>query len=391
MAAQLPTSSELKFESSIISRIPVLSGTKNYPQWSIRVTSTLQTYSVMGIVDGTVTYTGLATAPTPQVPIPPENADQQKWKLLDKRLCGFIAVTINDNLQSHVHFDWADATCPSLAKALWDQLFRMFGTSGLSGKFNLFHKATRANVRAKHAPEDLNVLLSLFEQMTKAGLNLPEFFKAMFVLTRLPDDFFTMSSTLVQTTAEADFTVELVIQHILMEIDLRSSIRPLASRISSVQNEATANRTNVIKKGPPAVTQWQGQQQRSKPAPSQQQQNHHGSGGAQAPGSGQNKPKSNKQKKREAYLKRQKDKGKGKVNEVAANSFEGFINEVDSEMNFDHYEEYDEDDFVGRFIDHLDDSMDTLVGSSSNVASTSFSSMDTLFDTGMDMAGNKPF
>ena len=117
MAAQLPTSSELKFEFSIISHIPVLLGTKNYPQWSICVTSTLQTYSVMGIVDGTVTYAGLATSPTALVSAPPENADQQKWKLLDKWLCGFIAVTINDNLQSHVRFDWTDVTCPSLAKA----------------------------------------------------------------------------------------------------------------------------------------------------------------------------------------------------------------------------------------------------------------------------------
>jgi len=174
----------------------------------------------MGIVDGTVTYTGLATAPTAQVPIPPENTNQQKWKLLDKWLCGFIAVTINDNLQSHVHFNWADATCPFLVKVLWDKLCSMFGMLGLLGKFNLFHKATRANVHTKHAAEDLNILLSLFEQMTKAGLNLPEFFKAMFVLTRLPNDFFTMSLTLVQTTAEADFTVELVTQHILMEIDL---------------------------------------------------------------------------------------------------------------------------------------------------------------------------
>jgi len=87
----------------------------------------------MGIVDGTVTYTGLATTPTVQVLVPPENADQQKWKLLDKQLCGFIAVTINDNLQSHVHFDWANATCPSLAKTLWDKLFSMFGMSGLLG------------------------------------------------------------------------------------------------------------------------------------------------------------------------------------------------------------------------------------------------------------------
>ena len=52
--------------------------TKNYPQWSICITSTLQTYLVMGIVDGTVTYTDLATAPTAQVPVPPENANQQK-------------------------------------------------------------------------------------------------------------------------------------------------------------------------------------------------------------------------------------------------------------------------------------------------------------------------
>ena len=78
----------------------------------------------------------------------------------------------------------------------------------------------RANVHTKHAPEDLNVLLFLFEQMTKAGLNLPEFFKAMFILTRLPHKFFTISLTLIQTTAEADFTVELVTQHIPMEIEL---------------------------------------------------------------------------------------------------------------------------------------------------------------------------
>ena len=40
----------------------------------------------------------------------------------------------------------------------------------------------------------------------------------------------------------------------------------------------------MIKKGPPAATQWQGQQQKSKPAvgPSNQQQSHSGSGGAQA-------------------------------------------------------------------------------------------------------------
>ena len=154
------------------------------------------------------------------IPVSPENTDQQKLKILDRQLYGFIAVTLNNNLQSHVHFDWADVTCASVSKALWDKMFNIFGMSGLLGKFNLFHKVMRANFHTKHAPKDLNILLSLFEQMTKAELNLPEFFKAMFILTHLPNDFFTMSSTLIQTTAEADFTVELVTQCILMEINL---------------------------------------------------------------------------------------------------------------------------------------------------------------------------
>ena len=50
----------------------------------------------------TMTYASLATAPTALVPAPPENDEQKKWKLLDKHLCGFIAVTLNNNLQLHV-------------------------------------------------------------------------------------------------------------------------------------------------------------------------------------------------------------------------------------------------------------------------------------------------
>jgi len=49
-----------------------------------------------------MTYASLATAPTALVPAPPENDEQKKWKLLDKHLCGFIAVTLNNNLQLHV-------------------------------------------------------------------------------------------------------------------------------------------------------------------------------------------------------------------------------------------------------------------------------------------------
>ena len=188
--------------------------TKNYLQWLIHITSILQTYSVMEIIDGSVTFSSLAIASTAQIPIQPENDEQKKWKLLDAHLCGFIAVILNDNLQLHVHFDWIDVTC-LFVSVLWDKIFSMFGTLGLLGKFNLFHKVTHANFHTKHAAEDLNNLLYIFEQITKAGLNLPESFKAMFILTCLPNGFFTMASTLVFIAAEANFTVSLVVQHIV--------------------------------------------------------------------------------------------------------------------------------------------------------------------------------
>jgi len=136
----------------------------------------------------------------------------------------------------------------------------------------------------------------------------------------------------------------------------------------------------VIKKSLLPIFNWQGQQQKPKPArPSNQHQNQFGSSGAQASGSGQNKPKSNKQKKQEAYQKRQKDKGKAKANEVAAHSFEGFINEVEDDMDIDinhgidydlFEKEQDLDDLCNRFVDHLED-----------------------YDTGMDIvvAGYQPF
>ena len=73
-----------------------------------------------------------------------------------------------------------------------------------------------------------------------------------------------MSSTLVSTTAEANFIIDLVVQCILQEIDLQSFIRPLASCISLVQDESSANQTNVIKKGPPTATNWQEQYQKPK-------------------------------------------------------------------------------------------------------------------------------
>ena len=51
----LPTN-EIKFDSTFIGRIPVLTGSKNYDVWNKRIISTLSAYSVWEFVDVTLTY-----------------------------------------------------------------------------------------------------------------------------------------------------------------------------------------------------------------------------------------------------------------------------------------------------------------------------------------------
>ena len=83
----------------------------------------------------------------------------------------------------------------------------LFGSWGLSGLFHLFHQALVLEIHTCFANEDINQINSFFEQMTSAGLDLPDSFCAMFLLTHLPNDFFSFCSTVSQTIASNDFTV----------------------------------------------------------------------------------------------------------------------------------------------------------------------------------------
>ena len=109
--------------------------------------------------------------------------------------------------------------------------------------------------------------------MTQAGLNLPQSFRVMIILTLLPDNFFTLSSTITQTVEEINFTVDTITSCVLCEINLYSSCKPLSSQITNVEFKeliASANRTNVIWCSPPTNNQWRNQNN-SHQRPSEQQ------------------------------------------------------------------------------------------------------------------------
>ena len=102
--------------------IPVLKGQSNYSIWKTCVQSVLQAFLVFEFINGSLLYTAMTGT-----------ADQQKWKMLDHHVLGFIASTISNSLTTHVNCDWEDQTiCLSVFKALWKKLKSLFGTTGLA-------------------------------------------------------------------------------------------------------------------------------------------------------------------------------------------------------------------------------------------------------------------
>ena len=403
------TTSEIKVDGQILSRIPVLVRQSNYSIWHIKIRNTLSTYGVWEIVEGTNTYASTIAA------------DQEKWKLLDKRVLGLIASTLDDSLINHVSYMWAPPvgttapTFPSVAKALMDKLHALFGVTGLAGQFLLFHRAMWIRVKPQTANENISSLIQLFDQLHQAGLDLPQSFRAMILLSHLPDDMFTLASTITQTIAAADFNVETIASRTLAEIDLQATRRPLASRISAIQSEdPSANRTTVIWHGPPPQNQWKGQTNSYQNKPPYQNnyqsgQNQQGSPASQQrqnsqKGKGPERARNpSKQQKKSWYEQRKKQqqqanpKGKGKANEVM------FVNEVEmynasvengeTPLVFEENDPLFEDDPLFRFIDHLEgeegELMDVDEDTSSTVAHAGWADDE---DSGLNIAGpSQPF
>ena len=364
--ATFSTSTKLKINSTIMQCIPVLKRQSNYSIWKTHVQSVLQAYSVFEFIDGSLLYTAMTSA-----------ADQQKWKMLDCQVLGFIASTISNSLTTHINYDdWEDqTTCPSVSKVLWKKLKSLFGTTGLAGQFNLFHKALCTWIHPCSANEDISTVMQLFEQMTQAGLNLPQSFRAMIILTLLTDNFFTLSSTITQTVEETNFIIDTITSWVLHEIDLHSSDKPLSFQIANVKFEepsASANRTNIIQHGPPTNNQWRNQNNsHQRPL---EQQNFNST--YQSFGNSYQKKcgpaKSNwpgKKQKKDWFEQHQNSKGKKKAQAHEVTFTNAVIGEEDTINPFEH------------FMDHIEDV--DMEDNSSNIAHAGWNE-----DTGMNVAGS---
>ena len=333
MAASTALNVATNFEpnNTIIACVPILKGPISFPIWSVHMQSVLQSLSVWGFIDRTCTFVNTIIG------------NQEKWKVVNKRVCGIIANTLTDALVHNVSYDYANlAICISVSKTVWDRMTALFASHGLAGQFHMFHQAQRVTVRPQTVSEDINHLTNLFNQIAAANLTLPESFKVMFILEQLPTEFYNFCSTVALTTEPAQFMVDTIMTKILAEVSMLSSKCSLKSHISQVEttvpevHDSSVNWMSVIQKGPPNFNKWRPQRGS---APTRGSRLFAKCGGSGCPNF-QKRPSffSEQKDKNCAGFEMRKNKGKGKapqgqVHMIEREQGEGFIYEIVTDSN----------------------------------------------------------
>ena len=322
---------DFKPDNTIIAHVPILKGPTNFLIWSVHMQSVLQSLSVWRFIDGTCTFANTITG------------NQEKWKVVDKRVCGIIANTLTDALVQNVSYEYANpAICISVSKTIWDRMTALFASCGLAGQFHMFHQAQCVTVRPQTVSEDINFLTNLFDQIAAAGLTLSKLFKVMFILEQLLTEIYNFCSTVALTTELAQFMVDTITTKILAKVSMLSSRQSLKSCISQVETtipevcDSSVNQTLVIQKGPPNFNKWCPQRGSAPTRGSRPFVKH---GGGRCPNF-QKRPSSfHEQKDKNCVgFEMRKNKGKGKAPQGQANMIEGeqgegFICEIVTDSN----------------------------------------------------------
>jgi hypothetical protein len=143
-----------------------------------------------------------------------------------------IAIFIHSDLQHYQkdrHVPVGNVTHPSMANALWTTLCQLYSPTGVTGQYDGFSRAIKFSIsdhsrNAEDMPNKINHLVNIFNEMSTAGLTLPDNLKAMILLNALPQSYKTTTSTIVQTVTMANFTMDHIIPLIIAESQLHHAM-----------------------------------------------------------------------------------------------------------------------------------------------------------------------
>ena len=238
--------------STIQAHTAILTGITNYAHWSRQLHSLLTMAGWWSIVDGTSTHAGQA-----------DPATHTTWIANDQQAQAIITIFIHLDLQHYQKEAYVAAgniTHPSMARDLWTTLRQLYAPTGVTGQFDSFSKAIKYHIidpreyrghNMEDLPNQINHLINIFNEMSAAGLTLPDNLKAMILLNSLPHSYKSVISTIIQTTTAANFTMEHMIPLIIAESQLRHSTGS-RSLVHHLFQEPTVevNRTSTIQRAP---------------------------------------------------------------------------------------------------------------------------------------------
>jgi hypothetical protein len=180
----------------------------------------------------------------------------------DQQAQVMIAIFIHSDLQHYQkdgHVPVGNITHPSMANYLWTILRQLYSPTGVTRQYYDFSYAIKYTIsnhsqNAEDMPNQINHLVNIFNEMSTAGLVLPDNLKAIILLNALLHSYKTTTSIIVQTVTMANFTMDHIIPLIIAESQLRhaTNSRSLIHRLSTGPSQplTEANCTNTIQHAP---------------------------------------------------------------------------------------------------------------------------------------------
>ena len=179
--------------SSLTSLVPVLSG-PNYQVWSVAMRSFLMSQGQWHVLsrkcpdDITVdskgnTITGENAPSDEEIVANKERIED--WEDDNQKAVGNIMLRLAPQIQGNLTSDIMDS-----AGSLWDHLEKQYGKPGIIATYLKFKSAMDIKISDQEDPTvAIDKMTAHFARCNASGLEVPDYFQAMLIMTKLPASF----------------------------------------------------------------------------------------------------------------------------------------------------------------------------------------------------------
>jgi hypothetical protein len=219
--------------SSLEKLVSVFDGS-NYLTWSDSMRAWLRSQGFWQVVSGAELKPILLPQAT-AVQTTEIGARITAWENKNDQAFGSIVLRLAPSLRQH-------ANTKTTAKQVWELLATDYGVDGPSQAFIDFRTAITIKIPANNPSPSISQMADKFQRLTAQNIAIPELVQAMVLLTAMPRDYDSLSSTVLLTTEASQLTFKLVRDHIVAEHNWRLAVgKPgapqQANKLSTVKHK----------------------------------------------------------------------------------------------------------------------------------------------------------